>query len=386
MTEEVKNEENLVLDIKEERFQKRLRWIDQARGFIMLYLVATVAIDVDFPEHSILEFFLAHAGRESDYMTLYDAGTVAFIFIIGISMGIAFNRRRERDGLKKTLLHVALRFLGLFLVGFFIVIVGGGGKLLKISEVDGVPYEVLRWDVVIAISVAYLLTVPFLFIKNPTIRFYVALGWALIYQVLLYTTSLRAYAQASTHGGIFGTIFGLTAVSVIASSIGEFLYLDPAPEDKKYLKVFIVGVILLVGCFLLAYIPGMEAAKRQVSFTYVGISAGATIIGISGFAFLDRKKDMEMAYLRGFGLNPFFIYFIVEIPAYLIDEIVGVDLGIEPPIIGNLIITAVLLTYTSIISIRWYKKRKILPTEKMAVYAIIILVILAAILFGAGIL
>ncbi|MHA1674640.1 MAG: hypothetical protein ACTSYI_13560 [Promethearchaeota archaeon] len=387
MTEEIKNEEKIIIDVKEERFNKRLRWIDQARGFIMLYLVATVAIDVDFPSGSIAEFFLGHAGREADYMTLYDAGTVAFIFIIGVSMAIAFTKRRERDGLKKTLSHILIRFLGLFLVGLIIILAGHGGEIMNEHEIQGVTYTVLRWDVVIAISVAYLLTVPFLFIKNPKIRFLAALFWALLYQILLYTTSLRIYAQASTHGGIFGTIFGLTAVSVIASSIGEYLFYDLKSEVKKYANVFYLCLIMLVSCFLLAYIPGMEAAKRQVSFTYVGISVGATIIGISLFAYLDRKKDMEMAYLRGFGLNPFFIYFIAEIPVFLFDELVGVDLGFETyPIIGNLIVTAVLLLYTSIISIRMYKKRKIFSTEKISLIGSITLIILAAILLGFGIL
>ncbi|MHA1518573.1 MAG: hypothetical protein ACTSRK_00185 [Promethearchaeota archaeon] len=387
MTEEIKNEEKIIIDVKEERFKKRLRWIDQARGFIMLYLVATVAIDVDFPSGSIAEFFLAHAGREANYMTLFDAGTVGFIFIIGVSMAIAFTKRRERDGLKKTLFHILIRFSGLAVVGLIIVLADNGGEIMQDREVGGIIYTVVRWDVVIGIALAYILTVPFLFIKNPKIRFLVALGWSLLYQVLLYTTTLRAYAQASSHGGIFGTIFGLTAVSVIASAIGEYLFRDPAPEDKKYANVFYLGIIMLVSCFLLAYIPGMEAAKRQVSFTYVGISVGVTIIGISLFAYLDRKKDMEMAYLRGFGLNPFFIYFIAEIPVFLFDEIVGVDLGFETyPIIGNLIVTAVLLLYTSIISIRMYKMRKMLSTEKMSFIGAITLIILAAILLGTGIL
>ena len=386
MTEEVHNEEEIIIDVKEERFNKRLRWIDQARGFIMLYLVATVAIDVDFPSGSIAEFFLAHAGKEANYMTFYDGGTVAFIFIIGISMAIAFNTRRERDGLKKTLFHILMRFLGLFSVGLIIILTDGGGKLTKINDIQGITYTIVIWDVIVAIALSYLLTVPFLFIKNPKIRFLIALGWALLYQVLLFTTPLKGFAQASAHGGIFGTIFGLTAVSVIASSIGEYLLRDPTPEDKKYTNIFYLGIIMLVSCILLAYIPGMEAAKRQISFTYVGISVGVTIIGISVFAYLDRKKDMEMAYLRGFGLNPFFIYFIVEIPTFLFDEIVGLDLGIDPPIIGNLIVTAVLLLYTSIISIRMYKERKILSTERMSLYGGIILIILAAILLGLGLL
>ncbi|WP_371802085.1 hypothetical protein [Candidatus Lokiarchaeum ossiferum] len=357
----------------------RLRWIDQVRGAIMLGLVLTVAIDVEIESGSVLEFFLAHAGREATYMTLYDVGAAAFIFIIGLSMGIAFKKRQKSVGIQKSLVHIGIRFLALFAVGFLIVMADGG----LMQERDDLI--VIRWDVVISIAATYLLTTPFLFIKKVHLRFLVGLCWASLYQVLLLTTGLRAYAIASNHGGIFGTLFGYIAISVMASAIGEYLYFDSTiEEDKKYQHVLILGIFFLVLGVLIAFIPGMEAAKRQVSLTYVIISCGVTILGMNIFIFFDRKKNLELSYLRAYGVNPFLMYFLAEIPSFLIEQFIGTDLGITPEIIGNLILTVILLGVTSFIAIFTYKKKKIIPTEKIAGLGFVFLVILVIILLLTG--
>lgn len=381
--EEQKNDETVEessdLLTKSPLISPRLRWIDQVRGAIMLGLVLTVAIDVEIESGSVLEFFLAHAGREATYMTLYDVGAAAFIFIIGLSMGIAFKKRQERVGLQKSLLHIGIRFLALFAVGFLIIMADGG----LLQERD--ELFVIRWDVVISIAVTYLLTTPFLFIKKVHLRFLVGLCWVSLYQVLLLTTGLRAYAIASNHGGIFGTLFGYIAISVMASAIGEYLYFDSiTQQDKKYRNVFLLGIVFLVLGVLIAFIPGMEAVKRQVSLTYVSISCGVTILGMNIFIVLDRKKNLELSYLRAYGVNPFLMYFFAEIPSFLIDQFIGVDLGITPAIIGNLILTVILLAVTSFIAIFTYKKNKIIPTEKIAGLGFVFLVILVIILLLTG--
>ncbi|WP_457559235.1 hypothetical protein [Candidatus Harpocratesius sp.] len=283
-------------------------------------LVATVAIDINFQEGTLLHFFFAHAGRESTYMTLFDVGAAAFIFIIGISMGIAFQNRKRKFGIKKALFHMLIRFIALFAVGALIVIADGG----FIQERDGL--RVIRWDVVISIATTYLVAISFLFIKQPRLRFFVGIALLVIYQILLYSTVLRNYAIASNHGGIFGTLFGFVAICIMASAIGEYLYFDQTDEDRKYQIVLLIGIRLFLGSFLLAFIPGMEAAKRQVSLTYCGISSGITILLMSFFAYLDRKKNLELRYLRAFGMNPFLMYFLAEIPSFLIDEMIGLDL------------------------------------------------------------
>ena len=80
------SEKNLVLEDK-----GRLRWIDQARGFIMLYLVLTVALPDSLTENNpILHFLFDHPGTRDTTMTLFDIGTPAFIFVIGLSLSISF--------------------------------------------------------------------------------------------------------------------------------------------------------------------------------------------------------------------------------------------------------------------------------------------------------
>jgi len=293
--------------------------------------------------------------------------------------------RNEKKGLSKNLIHIGFRFLALFAIGFLIVY-ADGGELFSFKESYGIT--VMNWDVVISIATAYLLTVPFLFIKDLRIRLGASLGWVALYQILLLTTNLRTYAIASAHGGVFGTVFGYTAICALATCLGEYLYFDSADEarnDKKYMYMLILGIILLIVSFFLALIPGMEAVKRQVSFTYIGISARVTIIIIYLFVFFDRKLNWELKYLRAFGLNPFLIYFIAEIPSFLI-ELAMEELEIPYNIWGQLAVTVVLLAITSAVALITYKKKKVFATEKMAVIGFVILLALAIALIAGGIL
>ena len=93
--------------------------------------------------------FLKHASGFG--LTIADLVAPAFMFAIGLSYGSSYRRRIERDGRRKTLGHFLRRSLSLI----------GIGTLISAGEIlTGATGRVPDWDVLQAIGVAGLLTLP----------------------------------------------------------------------------------------------------------------------------------------------------------------------------------------------------------------------------------
>ena len=111
---------SFTLPIKED--SRRLRWIDQSRGFIMILLLLTI-VEVwdDFViEGTFLFFLLQHPEVDANYMTLFDIGVPAFMFILGLSFVISFNKRRNQKSLSNAILRVLLRGFLLIVIGYLL--------------------------------------------------------------------------------------------------------------------------------------------------------------------------------------------------------------------------------------------------------------------------
>lgn len=381
MSEEIVVSEDEIAD----RPMKRLRWIDQARGFIMFYLVLTLGFPgewgISFTDPSgnivnyILHFLFEHAPTSSSYMTLFDVGAAAFIFILGLTMPISYKKREQKYGRKAAIKHIVIRYIILSIVGLLIMLIN---NYELVEEESGML--IVSWDVVPAIAAAGWVTFACVFIDDTKIRLIIGYSIALLYQILMLYAGLKEYALESVHGGIFGGFLGYGSISIISSSIGQYMFFSETDDKKKYKNLLIFGAINLLIGVAIAFIPGWEANKRQVSFTHNLIAIGVSVIGLWIFAWIDRSKDKDLTYLRAYGMNPFFVYFIVEVPNLLIKEAIGKDLGISPTWVGPVILTVVFITYTSIIMLRLHKNKKIIATEKAALVMIITIIILVAII------
>jgi len=380
---EVSSDKKTTENMSVSKKSKRLRWIDQARGFIMFYLVLTITWPPeDYRKREtniVLHYLFGHAGTTDTYMTLFDAGAAAFILVLGLSMAISFTRRSGKHGSGKAVQHLVVRYLIILALGMLIIYADGG-------EFFNEDKGTVRWDVIPSIAAAGLVSIPFLFIRDPKKRLYVGIGWALLYQILMIFAGLKEYAINSVHGGIYGSIFGYAACGIIGTALGDYMYsYKDIEKDKKFKDMLSLGAIMAVGGYLLTFIPEMEAAKRQVSFTHVLISSGITFLGLSVFWYLDEKKDMELTYLRAFGMNPFLMYLLVLIPDFLIVDLVELY-DADTDWLMNSVFMVIYILIDSVVALFLYKKRKSLSTEKVAIGAIIIVVGLAAILiFGLGI-
>ena len=349
---------------------ERLRWLDQSRGFVMILLTLTLVFPprVWISEGSILFWLFSHAGPDATYMTVFDIGAAMFVFIMGLSFSISFQRRRLKGSTGRAIRYVLLRYSLILIFGFLIL--ASMGSL--IYESRGI--EVLAWDVIPTLGLIGFVCLPFVFIREPKSRMVAAYAWMIIYQILMNTVGLKEYAKASAHGGVFGTIFGYAGIMIVATAVGDYLASGSTStsEPKKFERFAMFGILNVLGGLALSFVPGWEASKRQVSFTHCVISIGVTVSVLLIFIYLDRVKNRDFVLLQAYGRNPFLAYILAEFPAFVLKETVGADLGLGP--LGNILAATVLLTYTSATMLYLYRRRLLISTEKVSIALLLIAV------------
>ncbi|MGV9174111.1 MAG: hypothetical protein ACOC35_16300, partial [Promethearchaeia archaeon] len=240
------------------------------------------------------------------------------------------------------------------------------------------------WDVIPSIAVAGLVSIPFLLVRSPKLRLIAGYAWLVLYQILMFFAGLKEYAINSIHGGIFGSIFGYAACSIIATALGDLMWSADLHKNKKFRNMVILGVINLAVGILISFIPGWEPAKRQVSLTHIMISVGITVLGLCVFWYFDEKLDKDITFLRAYGMNPFLIYVLVLIPDTLLIDVVGLY-NANTDWLWCTIFMVIYMAYTSVIAMWLYKKKKRVTTLKAAIITLLVIVALAVVLiFGLG--
>ena len=100
---------------------QRIEAIDQFRGFaIILMVIFNSAMSVQ-----TLPAWFKHS--EDIGLTFPDIGTPSFVFAIGLTYGLSFQRRRDRQGLPATIGHFIRRYLSF--IGRGAIISAGQARL-----------------------------------------------------------------------------------------------------------------------------------------------------------------------------------------------------------------------------------------------------------------
>jgi predicted acyltransferase len=128
----------------------RIAPIDQFRGFAILLMVLADY----FNNISTIPTSLKHA-PDIGY-TVIDLVAPLFVFAIGLTYGMSFRRRFDRDGAWRTYNHFLSRNLALIGLGFLITL---GGVLTK-----NYP-PTTNWGLLQALGAAGLITLPFILVK-----------------------------------------------------------------------------------------------------------------------------------------------------------------------------------------------------------------------------
>ena len=234
---------------------------------------------------------------------------------------VSFTKRKESKGTKGAILYVLKRYGLILLLGLIITAADQG----IVKEKEGLM--IIGWDVLPTLGLIGFIAIPFAYIKDNKLRLIIAYAWIVLYQILMNFAGLKRYAQLSVHGGIFGTIFGFSGIMVIAACLGEYMFLSNDPEQKKYKMMALFGLINFVVGLILSYIPTLEASKRQVSLSYCLICIGVTVIFLIGFIALDKVFNKEIKLFTVYGKNPFFVYFLGELPTFSLRMAGFLDLG-----------------------------------------------------------
>jgi len=374
----------------------RFGWADAARGFVVFYMIITLITPGDwFKGSPILEFFFHHPTRVPGAWHLIDVGAPAFVLMLGLLLGVTFQKRKERDGTTKAVLHILARYALIFGLGAVLIFATYEDGFIYETKDDWLAYTnpglgdqqitVIASDVIFLLGFVGFVALPFLFLKKE-IRIFAGYGLVVIFQVLCllndYTKVINV-TISSVHSGIYGAIFGYGAITVIGSSLGEFLFFTPDEKKKPLYRN-----LLILGAANVAF--GFLTLNGELTFypALMYIAMGITILGLLLFIFLDTRLHLKMHLLRGYGENTFLIYVITVIPWEILKLIVDEFLGGVPDAFEWGFFSAMLifgLLLNGLILLLHFKQKKV-KTETIALFTIFVVIILAIILISAGLL
>ncbi len=263
----------------------RISSIDQFRGFAILAMVlANFTGGVD-----LVPAWLKHAPDIG--LTVIDLIAPFFIFAIGLTYGLSFRRRLDREPAAKTYSHLALRYLAILGIGAVI----SAGETLLGENTNGVDWGVLQ-----AIGMAGLLTLTV--IRLPTDwRVVISLVLLVVYQIILDRFMLETVLRSS-HGGLFGSL-SWAAMLILATALADLFH------DAGKRRWFVWAVLLagLVGAALAFVSP---VSKNRVSAAYVLVTLGASGMLFSLFRLLAEKFKINLRLLAAWGKNPLALYIL----------------------------------------------------------------------------
>lgn len=260
---------------------ERIEPIDQFRGFAILLMVVINYL-------SGVETIPAWLKHVPDIgMNFPDLGTPVFIFAIGLTYGLSYRRRCQKDGLKATLRHFIRRYLSF--IGLGAIITAGQSAL-------GIKTELLDWGVLQSIGVAGLLTLGV--ISTPTwTRLGIGLGLLVLYQLILDRFWLEV-VLGSQHGGLPGTL-SWAAILILSTVCGDIFQ----NKDQRVLFPWI-SLAFLVGGFALTIL--VPVSKNRLSASYDLIT-----LGFSGLTFsIFYLANFRLAFFSAWGRNPLLLYLL----------------------------------------------------------------------------
>jgi predicted acyltransferase len=259
--------------------KQRIKAIDQFRGFA---IICMVLINYGTRVQSV-PAWLKHAPDIG--LNFPDLGAPVFVFAIGLTFRLSFQRRVERDGLSPTIGHFIRRYLAFLGMG---AIISAGETILGFNT-SGVDWGVLQ-----AIGCAGLLTL--MVIQLPTgIRLGIGLELLAVYQILLDTYWLEMVLR-SPHGGLAGSV-SWSALLIMATAFGDLYHNE---SQRRYFP-FVSFLFLLAGFALSLAIP---VSKPRVSASYDLVT-----LGVSGLVFSEfYLTDLHLNYFSAWGKNPILLY------------------------------------------------------------------------------
>ena len=222
--------------------------------------------------------------------TVVDLVAPLFIFAIGLTYSLSFNRRKTRDGDWTTYNHIVSRYLSLIGIGLLITLVGVSASYYTGST---------NWGLFQAIGTAGLIALMFIQID---VRYRWIFGVILlgVYQFLLDRFWLQQVLD-SAHNGPYGAL-SWGAMLILSTCYGEMYQ---QKDKQRWFPVFSLLATIL-GILLSFSVP---LSKNRASASYVLLS-----VGLSGLMFnLFHALNMDNPFtkiLSAWGKNPLLLYLL----------------------------------------------------------------------------
>ena len=255
--------------------ENRLDTIDQFRGCAVILMALTHFL-------SRVVWIPAWLKNTKEFgFTPPDLIAPMFIFAIGLTYGLSFNRRLQRDGNWPTCVHFLRRSLALIGLGFLIT-----------------P-EQTHWELFQTLGVAVFVTL--LVIRFPTwIRLGAGVALQIGYQILL-DTARGSVGYQSIGSGILWSL-SRSAMLILATVLADLFH------NPRYGRRACLGgasLVLAVGILLSFWIP---VSMVWGTSSYVLIGLGGSGILFVCFDGLSTRLRLRLPWLSAWGQNPLVLY------------------------------------------------------------------------------
>ena len=314
---------------------KRISSLDQFRGFAILTMVLANYMG----GVRLIPAWLKHAPDIG--LTVIDLIAPFFIFAIGLTFGLSFHRRIERDGAFHTYSYFLTRYLAII----------GLGALISAGETAvGENPSGIDWGVLQAIGVAGLAAL--VVIRLPSLqRWLIGAGILLVYQLIL-DHFLLDLTLRSPHGGLFGSL-NWAAMLILGTALADLFH---GEERARKAFPWVSLAILTAGIVLAFFSP---VSKHRVSAAYVLISLGISALLFLLFHWASDIHNWNSRLLLAWGKNPLTLYFLhyLLIGIFFLPGIPG--LYAAAPLWLVLLEMAVLLVVISMVAL-WMDRRNII--------------------------
>jgi hypothetical protein len=215
-----------------------------------------------------------------------------FIFAIGLTYKLSFDKRVDLYDLNRTYYHFSTRFLAFIGIGAFFT---AGAAIVSPNEAAG------AWGVLQAIGAAGLVTL-ILIRKNMLIRLAAGLVLLIAYQLMLDNFWLIV-VRSSAQGGLQGAI-SWGALLLISTALADLFH-----KQQRYNLVYALSSMAVLAAGILSSFL-FAVSKNRVSLSYVLISVGASALAFFLFDTFFRLTKLKFTLLEWWGSNPLLLYLI----------------------------------------------------------------------------
>jgi predicted acyltransferase len=242
-----------------------------------------------FNDINTLPAWLKHA-PDIGY-TFNDLVAPLFVFAIGLTYGMSFRRRYERDGAWSAYNHFVSRNLALIGLGFLITLGGVFASYYPPST---------YWGLLQALGAAGLITLPFMHVEFRY-RWFIGIIILAVYQLLLDWYWLDQVINAAHNGPQGALSWG--AMLIMATSLGD-LYQE---EEKRSMLLWLSLFLIIIGGLSAQIIP---ISKHRASASYVLFSLGLSCLAFYLFHLMENRYHYSVPVLTEWGKNSLLLYIL----------------------------------------------------------------------------